>query len=128
VSVLHEREKGGDVAPDHTEESFRYFAVFVAVLIAMIGTFGAWRRGLESLGVGDSASFAVAIVADVVLMTIVLFNEIAWSDLTTPRRDFSWSILLGAAISGFGVRLGLLYLYGWISRRGGGDWWDLYFL
>jgi hypothetical protein len=80
---------------------------------------------LESLGVGHSFSFVVAIVADVVLILILLVNEVAWTELTSVRLGVSRATLIGAVMS-IGVRIGVVYLYGWISWRGGGDWWDLF--
>ena len=112
-------------AANQSLESTRTFGVFLAASLAMIGSFGAWRRGFESLGVGDSASFAVAIVADVVLISILLISEAVWAVTTRVRVGVSRSEMLGA-IASLGVKIGVLYLYGWISLRGGGDWWDLY--
>jgi hypothetical protein len=99
--------------------------VFLLALIAMYGTFGSWRRGLESLGADPAHSFVVAIVIDALLIVIVLANEAAWSALTQVRLRVSRGTWIGAIISLF-ERVGVLYLYGWISLRGGGDWWDLF--
>ena len=112
-------------AADRSAESMRTFGVFLAASVAMIGSFGAWRRGLESLGVGSSTSFTVAIVADVVLVSILLASEAAWAALTRVRVGVSRGEALGALAS-LGVKIAALYLYGWISLRGGGDWWDLF--
>jgi hypothetical protein len=104
-------------------QPFRFLLIFLTVVFAMIGSFGSWRRGLVSLGIGYSASFAVAVVADIVLIVVCLLNEAVWTEVTRVR-------LGGGSLFGFlatlGVRIGLVYLYGWISFRGGGSWWDLF--
>jgi hypothetical protein len=99
--------------------------VVLAALVAMVVTFGHWRRGWESFGLGDSASLAVAILADAFLLLIILINESLWTITSRVRVGVSRAEALGAIMS-LGIRIGVLYLYGWIALRGGGSWWDLF--
>jgi hypothetical protein len=110
---------------DEAMNPVRLLGVFLIVGFAMIGSFGTWRRGLESFGVGHSVSFAVAVVADIFLMVVCLSNEAVWMELTRVRRDPPKGTGYGVLAS-LVLRIGLVYLYGWISLRGGGDWWDLF--
>jgi hypothetical protein len=74
-----------ELHPDSNEQTFaafRYLGVLLVALIALIGSFGAWRRSLEALDVGHSISFAVAIVADVLLIFVLLGNEAVWTAVT----------------------------------------------
>ena len=104
---------------------FPYLIDSSLVAGAMFVSFGAWRRGLETLGVDPSRSFVVAVAVDVVLLAILLGNAALRSALDeelegggawfSPRRVVTYMV--------WGV---VVVLYGWISLRGGGDWLDLY--
>jgi hypothetical protein len=66
-------------------------------------------------------ALVVAIVGDVVLLSIFLLSDAAFNRFLRPRPDIRGSDFLGGAFS-LGVKIGVIYLYGWISVRGGGDW------
>ena len=97
------------------------------VVGAMYSTFGAWRRGWETLGVSPSRSFVVAVAVDVLLLAILLGNEAVRFALEKERREGGGGAWLSPRrFFTYMVWAGVVALYGSISLRGGGDMLDLY--
>jgi hypothetical protein len=108
---------------DEFESELRAWGIILAAIVAMVGTWGAWRRGLETLGIGHSFSFPVALLADFILIIVLLASEAMFPSPGSGHRLRTGIILI---IVSLGLKLGVIYMYGWTSLRGGGDWWDLF--